>query len=119
MALLPAFLHFNGKARTDLFPVDRELMRFAAIIILLSLELGIMVPPAFALTSTQDDMPCIGTLDVCHTAAPALASGGEMPCVNESFSCQCPIVSITTFVRSDPSFVFITILFPIEQPPRS
>lgn len=94
-------------------------MRLAAIIILLSLAPGVMAPPAFALTSAQDDIPRIGALDVCHSAAPALASGGEMPCVHESFSCQCPIVSMTTFVRSDPSFVLIVILFPIEQPPRS
>ncbi len=94
-------------------------MKSAAIIILLSLALGVMVPPALALTLAQDGIPCIGALDVCHSAAPALASGEKMPCVNESFSGQRPAVSVITFDRSDPSFVFIAILFPIDQPPRS
>lgn len=94
-------------------------MKLTAVIILLTLALGNIVPSALALTFAQDEEPCIGTLDVCHAAESALASGGEMPCVHERVPCQRPAVAITTFDQQDPLLLFTVIFFPIEQPPRS
>ena len=94
-------------------------MRLAAIMVLLSLAAGVMVPPAPALLFAPDGMPCYGTLDVCHSAAPALASGGEMPCVNECLYDRSPVVSVTTFDQPNPLFAFFLIPSSIEKPPRS
>lgn len=87
--------------------------------LLLSLAAGVIVPPAPALTFAPDGVPCYGTLDVCQSAAPAVASGGEMPCVNERFYDWSPVVSATTFDQPSPLFALFLIPSSIEQPPRS
>jgi hypothetical protein len=99
--------------------VPGEFMRLFAVIILLSLTLGILVPPVLSMTFAQDGVPCIGTLDVCHSAVPALASCGEMPCVNQSFPCGRPPVSIITFDQAGLLFHLVAFPSDIEQPPRT
>jgi len=93
-------------------------MRLAAAIILLSLAPGIIVPPVLDLTFGQDGMPGIGTIDVCHSSVPALASGGELPCVHERISDQHPAVVVTTFDQQDPSFLLSDLPSSIDRPPR-
>jgi hypothetical protein len=90
-------------------------MKVAATIILLSLVLGIVVPPPFDLTYSVHS---IGTIDVCHSAVPALASGGEMPCVHERIPDQHPAVFVTTLDQQDPLFLLSDFPTSIDRPPR-
>lgn len=61
-------------------------MKWKSVLILLSIALSIVLPPSFPLLSDHGATAAIGTLDVCHSAMPALSSNGDMPCVNE---CAC------------------------------
>jgi hypothetical protein len=60
-------------------------MRWQAVIVLLTIVIGIVVPPALPLmTGGHGGQATIGALDVCHGNAPALSAQGDMSCLNES-----------------------------------
>jgi hypothetical protein len=80
--------------------------------------LGIVVPPPLDLTFGQDSAQSIGTIDVCHSAVPALASGGEMPCVHERIPDQHPAVFVTTLDQQEPLFLLSDFPTSIDRPPR-
>jgi hypothetical protein len=93
-------------------------MRWQAIIVLLAVALSIVVPPSLSLTIADGGHSMIGTLDVCHSAAPALSSNGEMPCVNE---CPCrplPLAQKKVSEIANPPFKPLLIAFQDERPPK-
>lgn len=53
-------------------------MKWKALIVLLAIALSVVVPPSPFL-SDPGAIATIGTLDICHAAAPALSSNGDMP----------------------------------------
>lgn len=94
-------------------------MRWLAVILLVTLTLTAAVPPLIVLSCDPDSGPALVTLDICHNAAPALSSNGEMPFMHESSLTQIPA---TAFQLADSN----TTLFPEfilvnnnERPPRS
>ncbi|HUJ19326.1 MAG TPA: hypothetical protein VL197_15180, partial [Nitrospirota bacterium] len=61
------------------------IMRWQAVIVLLTIVIGIVVPPALPLmTAGHGGKATIGAVDVCHGAAPALSAQVDMSCLNES-----------------------------------
>ena len=93
-------------------------MRFTAIIVLIALSLTVLAPPTFALTFSGDKAPVFGTLDVCHTATPALSTNGEMPCVNETASLPLPLaLNKAAEIATTPVHPF-HIAFQDELPPK-
>ena len=65
-------------------------MRWQTIIVLLAITLSIVIPASLPLIG-RGGQTAIGTLDVCHSATPALSSNGEMPCLNEYSSSPLPL----------------------------
>lgn len=94
-------------------------MRWKAVIVLLAVVIGIVVPPSLPLMTAHEVQASIGTLDVCHKAAPALFSQGDMPCVNE---CPChplPLGSITVPDAVSSSFKPLLLTHQDERPPQA
>ncbi len=94
-------------------------MRWQAFIILAAIVLSIAGPPTLILTGVHDSRTEIGTLDVCHSSAPALSSNGEMPCVNEcTFNAHPLAPSMVSEISNSPCKPFY-IAFQDERPPKS
>jgi hypothetical protein len=93
-------------------------MKWQAFIVLLAIALSIVASPAFPFLSDHGAKVEIGTLDVCHSATPALFSNGEMPCVNVGVSLPLPLAlnSITEIVN--PPLHPFHIAFQDELPPK-
>ncbi len=94
-------------------------MKWQAVIVLLAIALTIFAPPALPLMIAQGGQAQIGTLDVCHSAAPALSANGEMPCLNSLPLDQQPKFSMTYSVQQKPFFLQLLPTFDTEHPPRS
>ena len=95
-------------------------MKWVTVILLVVLTFTVMAPLSpFSLIIDRQEQPLLGNLDVCNSAAPALSSNGDMPCVNINTS-QLPLyLSVTT---SDPfPHVFTEVVFsaPNEHPPKA
>lgn len=94
-------------------------MRWKSVIVLLAIALGTVLPPSLPLMAAQGADISIGTLDVCHGAAPALFTAGDTPCVHE---CPCnpvPPSSLGTPAIAAPSFKPFLIAYQDERPPQS
>lgn len=86
--------------------------------VLLAIAVGILVPPSLPMMIAHGGQASIGVLDVCHSAAPALSSNGDMPCVS---ACPCRLLSleqsrIDGMVNTPCKPVFIA--FQDELPPK-
>jgi hypothetical protein len=94
-------------------------MKWQALIVLLAIALSIAVPPVLPLMAARGGAAEIGTLDLCHSAAPALSSNGDMPCINSAIDQPLPpgpnILSAVVAPLSEP----FCIAFQDERPPKS
>jgi len=59
-------------------------MKLHAVILLVAILAGFFAPQALSFPLHHQGKAAIGTLDVCSHAAPAVSTGGEMPCVQSS-----------------------------------
>jgi hypothetical protein len=101
------------------FPVLYSIfMKWQAIIVLLAIAISVAVPPALPLT-THGGTASIGTLDVCHSAAPALSSNGEMPCMSVTPCAQQPVQPIICQSFQEPLSKELLIPFDNEHPPQA
>lgn len=94
-------------------------MRRVALILLFAIALGVFIPPAMSVMLADQGSAAIGTLDVCHSATPALASNGDMPCVSE---CPCRTCQpAQTAVASVENSLFNPFLIVLqdERPPKA
>ncbi len=93
-------------------------MKWRAIIVLAAIALSIVVPPSLPLLISGDAHASIGTLDVCHSATPALSSNGDMPCMNEP-ACHPAVISLfTSITPENKPLKPQSITFQDERPPR-
>jgi hypothetical protein len=93
-------------------------MRVQTIIILLAIALSIVVPPSLPFAISHGGQSSIGTLDVCHSATPALSSNGDMQCINE---CPCgplPLALENVAEITPPTCKPFFIAFQDERPPK-
>ena len=94
-------------------------MRWKAILVLLAITLTIIVPPVLPNMVASGGLAEIGTLDVCHSATPALSSNGDMPCINVGMNLPLPQGLIKTSAVAVPRFKPFSIAFQDERPPKS
>ena len=92
-------------------------MRWQSIILLLAITLSIVVPPSLQLAG-RGAQAAIGTLDVCHSATPALSSDGEMPCLTECSGSPLPLAlqEVIHLLSLPDTSIFIA--FQDERPPK-
>ncbi len=95
-------------------------MKWVTINLLVVLAFTVLAPLSpFALILDRQEQPLLGNLDVCNSAAPALSSNGEMPCVSIHTS-QLPLyLTITASDTFHPLFTEVVFTAPNEQPPKA
>jgi hypothetical protein len=96
------------------------IMRSVSIILLVVLAFTVFAPmTSYTLIAVNDGRAFLGTLDVCHSAAPALSSNGEMPCVPIAVHCAIPSLSMMNLEPGNPLFTELILTTCNEHPPRS
>ena len=95
-------------------------MRRLAILLLVVLAVTLVTPlSSFTLDIAGKGCDMLTTLDVCHSAAPALSSNGEMPCVHMTANNIIPAVIVTIHETTYPVFTELILTTRNEQPPQS
>ena len=93
-------------------------MRWQTVIVLIAVAFTIVAPHSFAIAVGHDQEPVLGMLDVCHSAAPALASNGEMPCMNECPCRHVPASPVAYNKQTNPLFSEFLLITRNERPPQ-
>jgi hypothetical protein len=95
-------------------------MKWISLIVLAVLLMTALSPlTAFAVPVAGAGAPVLGTLDVCHSATPALSSGGTMPWVNESPGDQVPLLVISSHEQSPLLFSHLILPSQYDRPPKA
>ena len=95
-------------------------MKWVSVILLIILTCTALAPMTlFTFTIVHDGVSFLGNLDVCHAAAPALSSNGEMPCVPIVVHSAIPTLSMTSHEPGNPLFTELILTTRNEHPPRS
>lgn len=96
-----------------------SIMRPVTVILLIVLAFTVLAPlTSFTLVAMNDGHSFLGTLDVCHSAAPALSSNGEMPCVSLAPCTAPPSFSVSFTELAHPFFTEMILTTGSEHPPR-
>lgn len=86
-----------------------------AVLLLTALSpLGALTFPAVC-----TGQPVLGNLDVCHHAAPALSSQGDMPCVGSCTCTNVPTVVVATVVQPTPLLFCYLLPSKNDRPPQA
>lgn len=93
-------------------------MKWQALIVLLAIAFSIAVPPSLPFVSDRGAMAAIGTLDVCHSAAPALSSNGDIPCMGECAGLSFLFALNNAAEIAVPLLQPFSIVFQDERPPK-
>jgi hypothetical protein len=93
-------------------------MRWQAVIILAAIIVSIVAPASLPLIAERGGESTIGTLNICHSAAPALSSSGQTPCVNEYQYKPRPFLQNHVSQMADPLVKPLFIVFQDERPPK-
>jgi hypothetical protein len=95
-------------------------MRSLSILLLIVFAVTLVTPlSSFSLDRTGKDCDMLSTLDVCNSAAPALSSNGEMPCVHMTANGIIHVVFVTFHETTCPVFTELILTTRNEQPPQS
>jgi hypothetical protein len=94
-------------------------MKWQALIVLFAIGIGIFIPPALSMVVCHDGKSSIGTLDVCHAAAPALSSSGEMPCAIARPFLPLPLITTEKMLMQYSSLQPFSIIQNQERPPEA
>lgn len=95
-------------------------MKWVTTILLVVLAFTVLAPVTpLSLIIDRQEQPLLGNLDVCNSAAPALSSNGEMPCVNMNTAKLPYYHSLTTSDSLHPLFTEVVFIAPNEQPPKA
>lgn len=94
-------------------------MRWQAVIVLIAIVFSIVAPISLPLNAARGGEFTIGTLNICHSATPSLASSSQMPCVNACHRRLIPLPSIEYGTNMD--IVLTQMLCPKrhEHPPKA
>lgn len=97
-----------------------SLMRSVTFILLAVIVVMIFAPMTlFTPMAVNDGRSFLGNLDVCHSATPAIASNGEMPCVTASICIATPLLTESFNYSLQKVFLELILSSRNEQPPRS
>jgi len=95
-------------------------MKQLTYILLVVIAFTVFVPMTlFTLMIVNDGGSFLGNLDVCHSAAPALSSSGEMPCVTASICISTPLLTESTNDSLHNVILELILSSRNEQPPQS
>jgi hypothetical protein len=95
-------------------------MRSVSFILLFVLAVSVLGPGTFSfVVSCAENEDVLGALDVCHRSAPALSSGGEMPCVQSCLSVARPVFTVHTSAVIHAAILQFILASLNEQPPES
>lgn len=95
-------------------------MKRVTVILLIVLAFTLLAPLSpLSLIIDRQEQPLLGNLDVCNSAAPALSSNGEMPCVTITPSKLPFYLSVTTSDSFHPVFTAVVFTAPNEHPPKA
>lgn len=80
-----------------------------------------VIAPGTALTviGQGDGSSFLVELDVCHSAAPALSSNGEMPCIGSTTCLALPSLSLAFIEPTQLALSELILSSSTEHPPRS
>ncbi len=94
-------------------------MKWQAVIVLITIMIGIVAPPSILLATADGGQLMIGTLDVCHSPASVLSPNSTTRCVHESAHHLSPpaFELFAEIIDSDVSPFSLS--FPYERPPKS
>jgi hypothetical protein len=92
-------------------------MRWQVVVVLAAIIFSIVVPPSLPLMAGGESM--IGTLNICHSAAPALLSSGQMPCINAVPCTHNPALYVAFCKSTDLVFTQLFLLKQNEHPPKA
>lgn len=91
-----------------------------SLILLIVMIITLLAPVSLCLQSPkQTEYSLFVGLDVCHSAAPALSSNGDMPCVHAIPNSVDPIVSMSTNASFHPIFSYPILSSRTERPPQA
>jgi hypothetical protein len=96
-------------------------MKWVSCILLVILTCTVLTPfsPISLIIIDGQEQPVLGNLDVCTSAAPALSSTGDMPCVTlHSFDLPIPL-TLATSDTFHPVFTEVVFTAPSEHPPKA
>jgi hypothetical protein len=95
-------------------------MKWVSVILLIVFAFTVIAPMTlFTLTIVHDEGSFLGNLDVCRSAAPAMSSNGEMPCVSVCPFSSVPMLYLSTIAPSPQVFAELILTTRNEHPPRS
>jgi hypothetical protein len=95
-------------------------MRRISIILLMVIAVALVTPlSSFSLNIAGNGCEVLTALDVCNSAAPALSSNGEMPCVHMTAYGIIPLLFVTIHETACPVFAELILSTRNEQPPQS
>lgn len=94
-------------------------MKCSALLILLSIAVSVLSRATLPASFRCDALEQIGPIDVCNSAAPALASCGSLDCLPEFFCKRCPLAANTIADTHSPSGKQLLIVFREERPPEA
>lgn len=125
-------IHCDAAARNNEnlkfeFYVDRSvsdhytfLMKGMTTILLAVLFIMALSPLAmFSFPVPGAGEPLFGALDVCHSAAPALSSGGDMPCLLVCPCDQPPALAVNVSAGEIPLFTPFLLPSQLDHPPHA
>ncbi len=97
-----------------------DAMRTASTLLLITVLCTALMPASPLLfLAGGDSESAIGAIDVCHSSVPAIATGGEMPCVNESVPVQAPFFLSVAAEFNDPLLTHSLLSTQTEHPPKA
>ena len=96
-----------------------QVMKCAARIVLAVLLFGIVVPPSLPFLTDHRGEISIGVLDVCHAGTPAIAAGGEMPCMSQSILSIAPTLFHYSGIQASPVAPHFVFSLVDEHPPQA
>lgn len=95
-------------------------MRPVTFILLVVLAFTVLAPVTlFTFVTVSDGSSSLGTLDVCHSAAPALSSNGEMPAIGLAPFSAPPSLFVSFSEPVQPVLTELILTRSSEHPPRS
>ena len=93
--------------------------KWNALIVLLALALSVVAPPSLPWLANPGGESEIGTLDLCHSTAPGLSAGIDMPCISECPGHYAPLAIPSPHEVPSVALKSLLIAFQDERPPQA
>jgi len=92
---------------------------FFIFFLILTLSITILSPITLEVSTSENDVPYIAKLNVCHSGTAFLADGADMPCFIDSESIQLKPVETSSLEIFYQLYTDLFIPSQEEKPPRA